>query len=350
MENAVTYVDARLLRSSLATLLKAGGMDDEKAEVVADVLVEADMIGHHTHGASLAPDYLNALASGEMTGQGDIGVLADRGACMTWDGHRLPGAWLVRRALDEACARVADHGVVTLAIRNSHHTGALAAYMKRVTDQGYVAYINCSTVSAARMAPFGGTEALFTPNPQAYGFPTNADPILIDVSASITTTSMTKQLAVTGERFPEAWALTAEGEPTDDPEEVMSRGGTLMPIGGPLKGYKGFGLALAVDVLSQGLSGSGRSTKHGASTLSVFVQVLDPGAFSGLPSFVTESSHIGQACRNNRPRAGVEKVRVPGDAAAASRRRAEKLGIPVHDALLSELERRAGALGVKWLQ
>lgn len=341
-------IDVDRLRHALGALLTAGGMDADKAPVVAEVLVEADMIGHTTHGTGLVAGYLDGLRNGELKGQGDIEVIADRGACITWDGRKLPGPWLVRRALDLACARVAQYGVVTVAIRNSHHTGALAAYMRRVTDQGYVVQMNCSTVSASRMAPFGGTEPVLTPNPQAYGFPTDGDPILIDISASITTTTMTRQLAAAGQRYPEAWGLTADGQPTDDPEDVVSRGGTLMPIGGARKGYKGFGMALAVDVLSQGLAGSGRAEQHEPMTLSVFLQVLDPAAFSGREAFVTEASHTAGLCRDNRPAPGLGKVRVPGDGAAASRRRALAEGVEIDDAILDGLASRATALNVNW--
>ena len=341
-------IDAENLRHALSALLTGGGMDADKSPIVADALVEADMIGHTTHGTGLVAGYLDALRSGELRGQGDLEVIADRGACITWNGRKLPGPWLVRRALDLACERVAQHGVVTVAIRNSHHTGALAAYMKRVTDRGYVVQINCSTVSAARMAPFGGTQPVLTPNPQAFGFPTDGDPILIDISASITTTTMTRQLAAAGQRYPEAWGLTADGQPTDDPQDVVSRGGTLMPIGGARKGYKGFGMALAVDVLSQGLAGSGRTRTHEPMTLSVFLQVLDPAAFSGTADFLAEASHTARLCRDNRPAPGVGKVRVPGDGAAASRRRALAEGVEIGDSVLAGLAARAKALNVDW--
>ena len=342
-------IDADRLRRSLANLMHSGGMAADKSTVVAEVLVEADMIGHTTHGTGLVASYLDALASGELNGHGDPEVIVDRGACITWDGRKLPGPWLLHTALDLACERVPAHGVVTVAIRNSHHTGALAAYMRRVTDQGYVVQLNCSTVSAARMAPFGGTEPVLTPNPQAYGFPTDGDPILIDVSASITTTTMTRQLAAAGQRYPEAWALTADGQPTDDPQEVVSKGGTLMAIGGARKGYKGFGLALAVDVLSQGLAGSGRADIHEPMTLSVFLQVLDPAAFSGTDAFRRQSSHTARLCRDNRPAPGVGKVRVPGDGAANSRRQALAEGVEVDDAVLEVLAGRARGLGAGWL-
>ena len=134
-------VDADRFRAGITDLFAGAGMDADKAAVVAEMLVEADLIGHSTHGSGLVEGYLDALASGELNGRGTYEVVADRGPCVTWRGNRLPGAWLVRQALDIACERAPQYGVVTVAIGGSHHTGALAAYLRPVTDRGFVAEI-----------------------------------------------------------------------------------------------------------------------------------------------------------------------------------------------------------------
>jgi LDH2 family malate/lactate/ureidoglycolate dehydrogenase len=341
-------VDANRLRAGISDLFIAAGMDAQKAAVVAETLVEADLIGHSTHGSGLVEGYLDALASGELNGRGTYDVLADRGPCVTWRGNRLPGAWLVREALDLACGRATRYGVVTVAIGGSHHTGALAAYLRPVTERGFIAEICCSTTSAARMAPFGGTTAVLTPNPLAIGFPTNGDPILIDLSASITTTTLTRTLAARGERYPDKWALTAAGEPTDDPREVTERGGTLLPLGGSHKGYKGFGLALMVDVLSQGLADFGREDPPAPMSLAVFIQVIDPEAFGGREAFARRAGFVADLCRSVPSAPGVSGVRVPGDGAARSRRAALKDGVLIDEALSNALSDRAAKLGIPW--
>jgi L-lactate dehydrogenase len=240
-----------------------------------------------------------------------------------------------------------DHGVVTGAISNSHHTCALAAYLRRVAERGYVAQISASNPAASRMAPFGGTEPLLTPNPMAAGFPTLGDPVMIDVSCSITTTTMTATLARRGERFPEAWALTATGVPTDDPTEVVERKGSLMPLGGALKGHKGYSLALMVDLMGQGLAGHGRADAPKTISQAVFLQVIDPDAFGGKDAFLRQSTHLAEACRANRPAPGVSSVRVPGDSATRKRRQALAEGVPVAKAMVGTLRERAVALGVQ---
>ena len=344
----MAQIDHAVLISACSTLLEAAGMDSDKASVTAGVLVEADMIGHATHGVGLLPWYLDSLGNGELKGSGTYSVINDRAACITWDGENLSGPWLVTEALALATERVKTYGVVTVAIARSHHIGALAAYLRRVTDKGLIAMLSCSTASQARVAPFGGTTPQFTPDPQAFGFPTDGDPILIDISSSITTTTMTRDLAARGERFPEAWALTAAGEPTDDPMDVTERGGTLMPLGGALKGHKGYGMALAIEALGQGLSGFGRSGKPAGMQLSVFAQVIDPDAFAGREAFLREATHLAESCRANPPAPGVASVRVPGDSAARHRREALEAGVTVDDLVLSRLKAAAQRLGVAW--
>ena len=328
-------------------LLAAAGLAQPLARTTAEVLVEGDMIGHASHGVGLLPWYLAEIASGAMATMGSHEVVSDRGATFVWDGRLLPGAWLVRQALDQAADRVAAHGVVTGAIRNCHHTCALSAFMRPLTERGLIVQLSVSNPAAARVAPYGGTRPLLTPNPLAAGFPTSGDPILIDVSSSVTTTTMTQTLAREGKRFPEPWLLTADGQPSDDPREMTERGGTIMPLGGARKGHKGFGLALMVELLGQGLSGKGRAnTAPGPLAQSLFLQVIDPEAFAGLDAFVEQSEHLAQACRANPPADPAHPVRMPGDSAASKRRKALAEGVPVEAAVWDKLAALASASGI----
>ena len=221
--------------------------------------------------------------------------------------------------------------------------------MRKATDRGLIVQISVSNPAARRVAPYGGTQPVLTPNPLAMGFPTSGDPILVDVSSSITTTTMTQLLAKKGERYPEAWGLTADGQPTDDPREITERGGTMMPLGGALKGHKGYGLGLIVDLLGQGLSGKGRANTEAPGPLaqSAFIQVMDPDFFAGLGAFCEQSDWLAEACRSNPPAPWNKgAVRVPGDKASQLRREALAQGVPVADNDLARMAKHAERLGV----
>ncbi|MDB5312528.1 MAG: ldh 1 [Gemmataceae bacterium] len=330
-----------------AALFTAAGCDGDKPATIAAGLVEADLLGHTTHGLQLAPAYLGELESGGMTPKGKPDVVADRGGAVTWDGRRLPGVWLTARAVELAVERAPAHGVVAVAVRRSHHIGCLASFLQRATDRGLMIIISSSDPAVASVAPFGGRTAVFTPDPIAVGIPTDGDPILIDISASITTNGMSGRLRREGKRFPGVWALDAQGRPTDDPAALFTDPpGTLLPVGGADHGHKGYGLALLIEALTQGLGGYGRAEGPTGWGASVFVQVIDPGAFGGTAAFRRETGWLAAACRANPPASGVDVVRLPGQRGLERKRRALAEGIALYPGIMDALAPYAQKFGV----
>ncbi|WP_084267461.1 Ldh family oxidoreductase [Azohydromonas lata] len=329
-------------------LFEAAGMEADKAAEVARLLVLTDMMGRRTHGLAMAPLYLADIAKGGMALRGEPEVVADSGAAMVWDGAYLPGLWLMSRAIGMAVDRAATLGVVTVALRRSHHIGCLAALTRQAAERGCVAVIANSEPAARRVAPYGGTEALFTPNPFAVGWPGPEHPVLVDMCASITTTSMTRQKHVAGEQFEFPWLLDAQGRPTRDPAvlEHAEPRGSLQLLGGQEYGHKGFGLALMVEALSQGLSGHGRADAPARWGGNVFLQVIDPAFFAGREAFMEQTDHLSRQCRANRPIDPARPVRMPGDQAARLEQQARAQGIAYGAAAWTALTAWADRLGV----
>lgn len=320
---------AERLTEFASSLFKAAGMDADKADTVGRLLILTDMLGRRTHGLAMAPLYLTDIRNGRMQITGQPEVIKDTGATMVWDGGYLPGLWLVNQALETALPRAAESGVVTVAIRKSHHIGCLAALVKQAADKGFVAIIANSDPTGKRVAPYGGTEPLFTPNPFAVGYPGAIHPVLVDMCASITTTSMTRQKFAAGELFEYPWMLDAQGVPTRDPAVLENRQppGSIQLMGGQEYGHKGFGLALMIEALSQGLSGHGRydaPTRWGGN---VFLQILDPEFFAGREAFGQQMDFLSERSRANKPIRKDQPVRIPGDQAARSLLDAKRNGI-----------------------
>lgn len=335
----MTKIAQKILQDRVKQIFTSAGLETDKAEVVAECLIEADMIGHFTHGLALVPGYVEVIERGVVKHKGDMRVVSDKGACVVWDGNQLPGAWLTAKAVDLAIERAQEFGICSVAIGRAQHNGALAAYLRRATDKGLMVQLCCSTASDKWVAPFGGSKPLITPNPIAAGIPTDGDPILLDVSSSITTVTMAHRTANAGQNFDEDWVLTALGEPSNDPKELTERNGSLMPMGGMSKGHKGFAMALLVEALSQGLSGFGRMGEPEEGSLSIHVQVSDPDAFGGGDAFRAQMGHLARICRENPPRPGVDAVRVPGDAAMAKLRDAQANGVTLSQDIVDGLNR-----------
>ena len=329
---------AAALTACAEALLTAAGLDAAMSADVAEVLVEGDLLGHDTHGLALLPAYLGELDKGGMARSGRWHVIRERGASATWDGCRLPGPWLVLRAIERASAMAREQGTGTVTIRRSHHIACLAAYLRRATDAGLVLLLSSSDPNGASIAPHGGTRAVFTPNPLAAGFPTAGEPVLIDISASLTTNGMTSRLHKQGRRLEHEWLLDGAGSPSDDPAVLFAEPpGTILPLGGLDAGHKGYGLALLVEMLTGGLAGFGRADPKEGWGATVFVQVLDPEAFGGGDDFRRQMQTVADACHASPPRPGAATVRLPGERGLARRREQLDRGVALDAAILAAL-------------
>jgi len=346
--------DRAALEDFGAAVFRAAGLNQEASEVTSHLLVEADAMGHDTHGLAQAPGYLQALADGHMVADSSPTVVRDKGPTLAWDGHYQPGLWLTWKAIGTAVERARQFGSCSVAIRRSHHIGCLAAFLPLITDHGFMGLLYSSDPAIQAVAPFGSVEPVYTPDPIACGIPTESDPILVDISASGTTIGLAGRALAFGERMDGPWLIAPDGRATDDPKDIaggpdgalLPIAGALSPLGGPDRGHKGFGLGLMVEALTSGLGGFGRlqgPTHQGAS---VFLQVLDPDAFGGGDEFKAETQHLVDTCRNAKVAPGKPPVRLPGERGLALKRQAGAEGVPLHPTILPSMAPWAERYGV----
>ncbi|MDB5858990.1 MAG: Ldh family oxidoreductase [Ramlibacter sp.] len=313
-------------------------MPADKAEAVAGILVEGDLMGHTTHGLHLLGGYLREIEAGTMQLHGGPEVVADAPAALTWDGRRLPGPWLVLQALEAAAERARRMGTGTVVIRRSHHIASLASFHKRATDQGLMLILACSDPNAASVAPFGGLDPVFTPNPVSAGIPAPGLAVVVDVSTSATTNGLTNRLHAEGGKLPAAWVIDGHGKPSDDPGVLFKEPkGTILPLGGLDSGHKGYGLSLLVEALTGGLAGHGRADPKEGWGATVFLQVIDPAAFAGLAAFQRQTGEVARQCHASRPSQEGRAVRLPGEKGfkLAATQRTE--GVALHAGIMESL-------------
>jgi L-lactate dehydrogenase len=337
---------ADLLRFATAAFV-AAGLNAERAAAVAEVLVEGDLMGHDTHGLALLSGYLDALASGDMQAAGDPEVLSATPVVQAWHGRKLPGPWLVRRAITFAQQAAQVFGIGAVSIAQSHHIACLAAYGPPVAAAGQMLLLTCSDPATASVAPWGGTRRTHTPNPLAAAWPTPGGPVLVDVSMSITTNGMTGRRRAEGRPFDHEWLLDGAGNPTRDPNAFWADPpGTLLPLGGLEAGHKGFALGLLVEALTSGLAGVGRAEAPTGWGASVLVLVLDPAKFGGAEAFLRESGWMAEAVRSNPPRPGMGAPRMPGALAMTKREKALAEGVALHPSVPPALAKLAERYGI----
>ncbi len=326
------------LLAFVTALGQAYGLAQERAATHARVLLEADLMGHTTHGLALLGGYLAGFETGRYAVRGAPEIVVDNGSAMVWDGNLLPGTWLVSQAIETAGARLATHPVVTVCVRRSAHICCLAAYLLPATERGHVALIMNSDPSARTVAAFGGIEPVVTPNPMAFGIPTENDPILVDISTSTTANGWVRRHHAEGTRLPGKWLLDATGQATDAPAALFTKPpGSVLPLGGTEVGYKGFGLSLLVEALTAALTGFGRADAPADQGSPVFIQLIDPGAFGGRSAFVRETTWLAETARRSRVRPGAPPVRLPGQQGLALRRRRLAPGVDLHASIMPAL-------------
>jgi L-lactate dehydrogenase len=329
-------------------ILRSAGLNDERAGCVARILVEGDLFGHTTHGLALLDLYASQLVDGGMTAEGEPITLSDFPAAVAWDGRRLPGPWLVVKALELATARARQYGSAVVTIQKSHHIAALAAYLEPVAREGLVAVIMSSDPNVRSVAPFGGSSPVMTPNPVAAAWPTADGAVMMDVSMSVTAAGVVARHARAGKPLPHDWLLDEKGQPTNDSAiRIGDGGGSVQPLGGMDAGHKGFALGLFVEALTSGLAGYGRARPPvGPLGASVMVQVFDPRAFGGLAAFTAEAEFMAAACHASPPGDPARPVRVPGEAAFARKAKALAEGLVLHPEIAPQLQRLAERFAV----
>jgi L-lactate dehydrogenase len=333
------------LRSLAASILRAAGLQEDAARAVAAGLVEADLYGHSTHGLALLADYVAEIDQGVMRTAGPPAIVSELGAVACWDAGRLPGIWTTALAVEAATGKARALGIGAVAVRRSHHIGCLASFLEAPARNGFVVIVMCSDPSDAHVAPFGGITPVLTPNPIAAGIPAQPDPILIDISTSITTAAMCGRTKAAGQRLPGAWMLDAAGRVSDDPG-TLETGGSILPIGGIDHGHKGFALSLLIEALTQGLSGHGRVDAPKEWGASVLVLAMEPSAFGPAAAFRRQVEAIGNACMAAAPIPGRDGVRLPGEQALARKRAAERRGLQLEPRIASRLTELAAHFGI----
>jgi LDH2 family malate/lactate/ureidoglycolate dehydrogenase len=347
--SAARYDAASLIRFC-ESLYLARGMQADMAAMSARILVEADLLGHSTHGMALLPGYLKALGDGTMLAAGEPVIENQRTVTQLWHGNRLSGLWLVDRAINTATAMAKAHGTGSITIKHAHHIACLAAYLEAPARAGFIVMIQSSDPSAASVAPHGGITPVMTPNPIAVGIPTSADPIMIDISSSITANGPSQRMMREGRRAPGIWFVDSEGHGSNDPAVAFTEPplakGALLPLGGLDAGHKGFGLGLMIEAMTGGLAGFGRADPPEGWGASVFVQVLDPDAFGGRTALARQTDHLRAISHASRPQPGVNRVRLPGEGGLARKAKQLAEGVALHASIMPALAPLADELRV----
>ncbi|MCI6465355.1 MAG: Ldh family oxidoreductase [Faecalicatena sp.] len=226
------------------------GVPKEQAEIIADTIVYAHTHGKETHGITRLPIYIKKIKRGLMTPNTILKKTQNTEVIATIDAGDGFGQVAAYDGMS-LCMKMAEkYGIGACGIRNSNNFGVAGYFTEMAVKEEMIGFI--ASASAPAIAPTGGNIPIFGTNPISIGFPTKGTeaPIIFDMATSEVARGKIRLAEKNGEKIPFGWALNQEGNPTNDPHEALL--GTMIPIGG----YKGYGIAMTIDILAGLLTGN----------------------------------------------------------------------------------------------
>lgn len=319
----VEALSHRMLTSSGASALQAGA--------TARSIREAEADGIRTVGLSYLPTYCEHLRVGKVVGDAVPAVATPRPAVVAVDAHHGFAHPAFEAGAPALVAAARTCGVGLMAVAHSYSAGVLGWFVEALAAEGLVAVMFAN--SSALMAPHGGTRPFFGTNPLAWAVPRrDRTPLVADLSSSAVAWVTVNAAAQDGRSIPLGWAIDADGAPTTDPHAALA--GAMAPAAG----HKGSALALLVDLLAAGVTGSQFSfeasgfggNEGGPPDVGQLLLAIDASATAG-DAFVARVE-VELAALTEQ-----DGVRLPGDRRLAHRARAAADGVVVPAALIAVL-------------
>lgn len=348
---ALRRLPAASLRQFIRAVLEAAGARDRDASAVAHHLVQANLMGHDSHGISMLPAYVKHIQAGLVDLAADPRVKHQSGVVLQVDAGGGWGAPAGKFAVEAAIPVARAQGAALVTLANVHHLGRIGAFAEYALSAGLVSlhFVNVMD-HAPLVAPFGGIEARLGTNPVCIAFPVQDHhaPVLLDMATSRIALGKARVAAARGERVPFGSILDAAGRPTDDPSGVagFEVRGALTSMGD----HKGYGLALMCELLAGALSGAGTvqpgNPRRGGIQNSMLSILINPEFFGDPEWLRAEATRMCDFACSSPAMAGHDAVLIPGDPERLRSRARGSEGIGLDRETLRQLEEVAEAVGI----
>jgi len=344
-------VPAEVLLRFTAGVFEKLGVPPADAAAAAEALVHADLMGIDSHGvARLAthPGYVRGLQRGLIAARAELRVEHEAPATALLDGGNGLGVVVATRAMELAIAKARAAGAGFVSAANTHHFGIASHYAMMALPHDMIGI--AMTNAAPQVVPTFGRRAMLGTNPLSLAAPAGAErPFVVDVASSVVSAGKVDLVARAGGAIPDGWLVDREGVPTTDPGALRS-GGALLPLGSrpELGSYKGYGLAVAVDVLCGVLSGAGYSSVLDATSWRTghFLAALRIDAFRPAAQFKAMMDEMIRGLKAAEPAPGADRVYVHGEKELSTEEERRRLGVPLHRDVVASLRDLGAELGV----
>ncbi len=347
------YVSWTLMEAFLVDAFKGYGVPEEDAKIVVDVLLESDRRGIESHGCNrFKPIYIDRIVDGIQNPVTHFEILRETPTTAVVDGHHGMGQVIGVKSMQMAIEKAKQYGMGMVAVRNSTHYGIAGYYTTMATDAGMIGITG--TNARPSIAPTFGVENMLGTNPLTIGLPTDEEfPFVLDCATSITQRGKIEYYARAGKPTPAGQVIGHDGAPMTDSAQILkdltSGKAALAPLGGigeELGGYKGYGYATVVEILSAALQqgsylkmlmGIGEHSEKVPYALGHFFIAIDTEAFMGLEAFKKTAGDILRALRASEKAPGEERIYTAGEKEYLVWQERKDKGVPLGEAVQKEI-------------
>lgn len=344
MPTDVPYIPVDTLASFMRDVFIGCGVPADDASLCSEVLITSDRRGIESHGIGRLKLYYDRLRKGIQKPTTTFEIVRETPTTAVVDGHHGMGQVIGVRAMELAISKAQQYGMGSVAVRNSTHFGIAGYYPLMAVKAGMIGM--AFTNARPSIAPTFSVQPMLGTNPIAFGAPTDEDcPFLYDAATSITQRGKFEVLARQGKPAKPGWAINAQGETITDANQVLQGfakdAAALLPLGGAgedLAGYKGYGFATIVEILSaslqQGkflwdLSGISPEGKTQPNYLGHFFMAIQIEAFCPLDDFKHSTGEIIRQLRAARKAPGATRIFSAGEKEFISEKETAVRGIPI---------------------
>lgn len=347
------YVKWNVMEQFLVDAFVGYGVPKEEAIICADVLLESDRRGIESHGCNrFKPIYLDRIKAGMQFATTNVEILREGPTTAVLDAHDGMGMVVSYQAMNMAIEKAKTYGMAMVVVRNSTHYGIAGYWTSMANKAGMIGITG--TNARPSIAPTFGVDNMLGTNPITFGMPTDEDfPFILDCATSITQRGKIEYYARNGMPTPEGMVIGQDGNAMSDSEKILealnSQEAALAPLGGigeELAGYKGYGYATVVEILSaalqqgtflRALSGFDEAGNKVPCHLGHFFIVVDPEAFMGLDSFKKTTGDILRGLRNSKKAPNAERIYTAGEKEYLVWLERKDKGVPISETVQKEM-------------
>lgn len=345
--SSAKFSASELRQFCIQLLTECVNVPPAEAKQIAHLLVEADLLGHQSHGTVRIPFYIRDIKEGRMNPETRITVIKDHPSTALLDAHRGWGHIAAAKAMDLAVSKAKATGIAIVGVKRSGHF-ALARYYADIAVKGEMVGIVFSTAEPT-MAPFGGLTPLIGATPMAIGMPTDSGfPLILDMAPTVTALGNVSMAAFKGEKIPEGWVTDRQGRPTTDPSGGLE---SLLAI--PMGQHKGYALAVTIQALCRVLTGNLFDGENPPEledrrypTQAHLLIAIDIKNFVDISEFKSQTTGIANRLKRSKKLTGVQEIFVPGEKSTKSRMRLAEDGVVFEKAVVDYINKSLADIGI----